>query len=284
MQHQGDLVERRGVDAGDDAVFGDVAELGDLLLQPRRDRAVGAAHDGVGLDAPAPQLGDRVLRGLGLLLARRADERHQRDVHVEHVVAADVLAELPDRLEERQDLDVADGATDLGDHDVDVLVGRQRQDAVLDLVGDVRDHLDGLAQVRATPFLGEHVLVDRPGGRVRLLGERHVDEALVVPQVEVGLTAVLGDEHLTVLERVHGAGVDVDVRVELLHRDPETPGLEEAPEGGCGEALAEARGNAAGHEDVLRQDLSTFCTGLRSHANPTAGDRTMRPPTTRAPV
>ena len=54
------------------------------------------------------------------------DERHQRDVDVEDVVAADVLAELPDRLEEREDLDVADGAADLGDHDVDVVVGEAR--------------------------------------------------------------------------------------------------------------------------------------------------------------
>ena len=120
VEHERDLVERRRRRRGDDALLGHVAELADLLLEPRRDRPVGAAHDRVGLDAPAAQLGDRVLRGLGLLLARRADERHQRDVHVEDVVAADVLAELPDRLEEREDLDVADGAADLGDHDVDV--------------------------------------------------------------------------------------------------------------------------------------------------------------------
>ena len=44
-------------------------------------------------------------------------------MHVEHVVAADVFAELPDRLEERQDLDVADRPADLGDHDVDVAGG-----------------------------------------------------------------------------------------------------------------------------------------------------------------
>ena len=43
-----------------------------------------------------------------------------------------------------------------------------------------------------------------------------VGEALVVAQVEVGLRAVLGDEHLAVLERAHRARIDVDVRVELL--------------------------------------------------------------------
>ena len=44
---------------------------------------------------------------------------------VADVVAADVQAELADRLEEREDLDVADRAADLGDHDVDVVVARR---------------------------------------------------------------------------------------------------------------------------------------------------------------
>ena len=85
-------------------------------------------------------------------------------------------------------------------------------------------------------------------------GERLVDEALVVPEVEIGLAAVVGDEHLAVLERVHRARVDVDVRVELLHRDPQAPGLQQPPERGGGEALAEGAGHASGHEDVLRHD------------------------------
>ena len=42
-----------------------------------------------------------------------------------HVVAADVLADLPGRLEERQRLDVADGAADLGDDDVEAPVRRR---------------------------------------------------------------------------------------------------------------------------------------------------------------
>ena len=144
----------------------DVAEVRDLALQRRRQGPLAAAHDDVGLDAPAAQLGDRVLRRLRLLLARRADERHQGDVDVADVLAADVLAELPDGLEEGQDLDVTDGATDLGDHDVDV-VGGQAADAPLDLVGDVRDDLDGAAQVVAAALGGQHRLVDRARRGVR---------------------------------------------------------------------------------------------------------------------
>ena len=47
---------------------------------------------------------------------------HQRDVQEEHVVPTDVLAHLAGRLEERQRLDVADRAADLGDHHVDRIV------------------------------------------------------------------------------------------------------------------------------------------------------------------
>ena len=100
-----------------------VAQRGDLPLEGVGERALRSAHDRVGLDATGAQLGDRVLGRLRLLLARRADERHERDVDVADVLAADVEAELPDRLEERQDLDVADRAADLGDDDVDLVAG-----------------------------------------------------------------------------------------------------------------------------------------------------------------
>jgi hypothetical protein len=41
-----------------------------------------------------------------------------------------------------------------------------------------------------------------------------------VTDVEVGFRTISSDEDLTVLERVHRAGIDVQVRVEFLHRDP----------------------------------------------------------------
>ena len=101
----------------------DVAQVRDLDLEVVGQRLLAAADDEVGLDATAAQLGDRVLRRLRLLLAGRPDEGHERDVQVADVVAAGFLAELPDRLEEREDLDVADRAADLGDDDVDVVGG-----------------------------------------------------------------------------------------------------------------------------------------------------------------
>jgi hypothetical protein len=149
---------------------------------------------------------------------------------VADVVPADVLAELADGLEEREDLDVADRAPDLGYDHVHRL-GGQPLDPVLDLVGYVGDHLHGLAEEVPPAFLGDDALVDRAGRGVGIAMKVLVDETLVVAEVEVGLSPVLGHEDLAVLEGVHGARVYVDVRVELLHGHPQAPALQEPTEG-----------------------------------------------------
>ena len=74
-------------------------------------------------------------------------------MHERTSIAPDLVAQLADGLEERQGLDVADGAADLDDDQVGDLRLGERLDPVLDLVGDVRDDLDGLAQVVAPPLL-----------------------------------------------------------------------------------------------------------------------------------
>ena len=125
------------------ASTGSEANSAIFLRMSCRQLALGAAEQHVGLDADAAQLVDRVLRRLRLQLARVADVRHEREVDVHAVAPADVDRELADRLQERQRLDVADRAADLGDHDVDVARLGDQADALLDLVGDVRDDLDG---------------------------------------------------------------------------------------------------------------------------------------------
>src|SRR5438045_1016228 len=82
------------------------------------------------------------------------DAREEREVDIEDVLLADVLAELPDRLEVGEGFDVADGAADLDDHDLSLLLAGDAMDSFLDLVRDVRDDLHGRAEVIAPPFLG----------------------------------------------------------------------------------------------------------------------------------
>ena len=158
-----------------------------------------------------------MLRRLGLELGRRGDERYQGEMDEQRIVPPDFLAELADRFEERQRLDVAHRTAALGDHDV--VIRRQPADRAFDLIGDVRNDLHRRAEVFAAAFLGDDRKVDASGRHIVHLRQRSVDEALVMSQVQIGLGPVVGDVDLAVLERRHRTRIDVDVWIEFLDRD-----------------------------------------------------------------
>ena len=173
-------------------------------------------------------------------------------MHVHDVLVAHVVAHLADRFEERQRLDVADRSAHLDDADLGVARLGDALDVRLDLVRDVRNHLDRRAEIFAAPLLLDHRIVDLARRDVVGALEILVDEALVVAEIEVGLRPVLRDEDLAVLVRVHRPRIDVDVRIELLDRHAQAARLEEPSEGGRRDALAERTHNAPGEEDILR--------------------------------
>ncbi len=201
------------------------------------DGAVTAAEQDVGLDSDGEHLLDGVLRGLGLQLLRGGDPWDEGDVDEEGIIAAQVLAHLADGFEEGERFDVADRATDLDQQDL--AVGGDLAHGVFNLVGDVGDDLDGLAEVVSAALLGDDLLVDAAGGEVVVAGEFGVGEALVVAQVEVGLGSIVGDEDLAVLEGGHGARIDVEVGVELHHVDLDAARLQQAADGGRRKPFAE---------------------------------------------
>ena len=248
-QHQRHLVDVVHVAGRDHRLLRHAAEerdlAADLALQP----ALRPADDRLRLDPDPPQLVDRMLRRLGLQLAGMADVRHQGQVHEHAALRPEVRVELADRLQEGQRLDVSHRAADLRDHEVDRLRLGQDQDPLLDLVGDVGDHLDGRAEVVAAALAPDHRVVDGARGDVRGPRGVLVREPLVVAEVEVRLRPILGDEHLAVLEGAHGPRIDVDVGVELLQLDPEAAADQQPPDRGRGDPLAERGDDAAGDED-----------------------------------
>jgi hypothetical protein len=92
--------------------------------------------------------------------------------------------------------------------------------------------------VVAPALAADDGVVDPAGGDVRGPARVGVGEALVVAEVEIGLGAILGHEHLAVLIRRHGPGVHVDVRIELLQLHAQPPGDEQAADRRRGDPLA----------------------------------------------
>ena len=188
-------------------------------------------------------------------------------MHIYTVLRTKVESELTDRLEKGQRLDVTDGTANLDDADIGI-TGAQ-PDTALDLVRDVRDDLHGRTQIVATAFLGYDAAVDPSGGEIAVAPGRGAHEALVMAQIEVGFGPVGGNEYFAVLERTHGARIDIEVGVELDHRDLEAAGFEDGAERGGRYALAQRRNDAASHENIaghgthLRRPTAPYPSGVR---------------------
>ena len=165
----------------------------------------------------------------------------------QRAVAAQFQTHLTDGLQERQRFDVAHRAADF--HQGDIRLAGAEADAALDFVGDVRDDLHRAAEVIAAPFLADDVFVDAPGGEIVAPAGGQADKAFVMAEIEIGFRPVTGHEHLAVLKRTHGAGINVDVGVELDQGDFQTPCFEHGGQRGGGDTLAERGDHAAGDEN-----------------------------------
>ena len=244
------LIDGGHVGALEHGVRTHVAEVGHFLAQRGRQRMLCAQNEDIGLNPFALQLFDGVLRGFGLQLARSRQIRHIGQVNA-HGVAAELPLELANGFDEGQTFDVADRTADFRDHKIIAAFLAQVEHVAFDFVGDVRNHLDGFAQVVAAAFLFDHALVDAARGEIVVARGLDAREALVVAEVEVRFLSVVRHVAFAVLIGVERTGVDIDVRVEFLDRNVVAARLEQFADRAGDDALAQRRGYAAGDEDIF---------------------------------
>ena len=176
-----------------------------------------AQHQDIRLDTHALQFLDRVLCGLGLQLIGSLQIGHVGQVHT-HGIPTQLPAQLSDGLHKRCTLNITNGAAHLGNHEVKLFaLFVLSQHSALNLIRDMRHHLDGLAQIVATTLTVYHRLVDTSrGNRVMACGV-NTSETLIMPQVQIGLHTVGRHIALAMLVGVQRARVDVDIGVKLLN-------------------------------------------------------------------
>lgn len=121
-----------------------VAEHTDLSLHIRRECLHSTADDDIRLDSDGAQLLDGVLGRLCLEFVSGFDVWYECDVNIDDVISIRyVFLDLTDGFEEWQGLDITDGATDLRDDDVCIVISADTEHAVFDLVCDMRNDLNG---------------------------------------------------------------------------------------------------------------------------------------------
>src|SRR3972149_1965752 len=236
------LIDRTHVASFNDRLGLNITEERNLLFQIQRERPLRSANQNIRLEPNLQQGFDAMLRRLCLELTRGPYVRDQSDVDIDRIPMAYTQRELPDCLKKRQAFDITDRAANLGDDDVVFPCSSNVRNAALDFIGNMRNDLNGGAEIIPFSFLGDNFIIDLTGGRVVLPGHAHVEKSLVVSEVQIRFGAVIGHIDFPVLERIHRSGIHVDVGVEFLNRYTEPPGLKKQSQRCRGDPLPQ-RGN-----------------------------------------
>mmetsp|Transcript_49212 Transcript_49212/g.87887 ORF Transcript_49212/g.87887 Transcript_49212/m.87887 type:complete len:330 (-) Transcript_49212:387-1376(-) len=240
---------------GDHALVGDATHSCNLLPCLWLNLFLRAADEHVGNQPHREQLLGALLGGLRLLHA--AEGGQQAAGHEAELVGAQLQLERPERLQERRCPQVTNGAADLHEADVRGLAGSvggglsYTQNLVHDLVRDMRDQLNRLAQVFSLALVVDHGAVDLAGSDVVLALQMQVQRPLVVTHIQIRLRTIIQDEHLTVLVGAHQPRVRVQVGVHLDDRYAVPLGLEHRSNPGTDPALAHGPHHSADHADEL---------------------------------
>jgi len=166
------------------------------------------------------------------------------------VAGAEFMMVLADRLQIGLRFNVASRPADLRDRNIRLII-LNFADRTLDLVRDMRNDLNGLAQIPPRPFTRDHAAVNASSRVIAVLIARYPGKPLVMAEVQIGLPSVFGDIHLSMLVRRHRSWIDIQIGVQFLHADAVSALLEQQANRGRRQTLTERRHDTARHKDML---------------------------------
>ena len=146
-----------------------------------------------------------MLGRLGLHLVCCSDIGHECHVYETDIVGRSFAHELTCGFDEGKRFDIAD----LRDDDISIRLIGNAVEAFLDRFSHVRNDLHGTTEKIAAALSRDERLIDRSLSEVGFLSEAFIDEAFIMSQIEIGFLTVVGNEDFAVLERRHGARIDV---------------------------------------------------------------------------
>ena len=154
LQHHRGLIEDWKRPVFDHAVLLYVAQQRDFPENRRIvHRPIHAGYDDIRHDPKGLELFYGVLGRLGLKLPGRLQVRDQSHMDKQAVSPPRFQRNLADRFQKRLGFDVARRTPDLGDHNICICLFLHGIDKGLDLVCNVRNHLDGLTQIFSLSLL-----------------------------------------------------------------------------------------------------------------------------------
>ena len=91
------------------------------------------------------------------------------------------------------------------------------------------DHLHGSASIIPAALFLKNRPVDLPRRHIGIPIQTLVYEPLIMTQIQIGLRTVVRHIDFPVLDRVHRSRVNINIRIEFLHRDLISPCFQKPP-------------------------------------------------------
>src|SRR3989344_5952953 len=214
--------------------------------------------DDVGINAIGIKLSHRVLSRLGLHLAEISRHRKIAYHHEHNVVRVSKLQD-PRCLDKNSILIFTHRTTDLNNSDIGIKLLYRGVDAAQDFLRNMEDWLYTLAAVAQGALFVDDVLEDHAVRHVVLRWQFHSQKTFVVADVLVGLEARVHDEDFPMLSRVHGARVNVHIRVGFNETSFETLGLQNCTDRSGGDTLPNSRHYAPQNKNIFMSFFHEHC-------------------------
>ena len=135
------------------------------------------------------------------------------------ILFSNLMLELSDGFQKRLAFNITHRTTYFDNGNSGIFICKVTIETTFDLICDMRDHLNG------TTLLLQNRPVNRAGGNVGIFIQIFIDESLIMSKIQIGFCTILRDKNFTMLDRVHRAGINIDIRIKFLHGDLITSGF-----------------------------------------------------------
>ena len=136
-------------------------------------------------------------------------------MHIQGTLAANFRSQLTNGLNKGLRFNITHSTTDF--HDSDIGTFGTIHNAAFDFIGNMGNNLNRSPQEISATFAFEDLFVHFTRGKVVALGHASADKPLIMTQVKVSLSTIISNKYFTVLDRAHGAGIDVNIRIQFQH-------------------------------------------------------------------
>ena len=222
LHHQRNLINGISSQILNNSLFLYIAEQSQLLLHILGQRLLSTAYQNIWLNTNAPQFLYTVLGWLSLKLASGRDIRNQSNMNVQYIVTANFLLDLANSLHKWQGLNITYSTTDFGNNYICTIAGSHIINTLLNLIGDMRNNLDSLAQIITTALLVKNIPINLTSGNIRAFGQININETLIMAQIQISLSTIISNENLAMLIRAHSTWININIWIKLLNSNLNT--------------------------------------------------------------